>query len=162
MAYVLYGIFFLTCIVLVAVVLLQPGKTDAGALFTSNISSNAFGPRGTASVLSKTTIVAAIVFLTVAFLLSHPALTGNVSVLQSAAETPSEAPAEQPAVAPDVNANASAPASDSNANGALIETPATNQFTQQAANAAASTANNAVNANAAKGASNANKSAANK
>ena len=34
--------------------LLQPGKTDAGALFTSGVSSAAMNPRGTASVLSKT------------------------------------------------------------------------------------------------------------
>jgi protein translocase SecG subunit len=53
--------------VLVAAVLLQPGKTDAGALFTSNVSSAAFGPRGTASVLSKLTIAAAILFMLSAY-----------------------------------------------------------------------------------------------
>ncbi len=57
-----YILFFLSCVVLIASVLLQPGKTDAGALFTSNVSSTAFGPRGTASVLSKITIGAAITF----------------------------------------------------------------------------------------------------
>ncbi len=84
---------------LIATVLLQPGKTDAGALFTSNVSSAAFGPRGTASVLSKITIVAAATFMVLAFLISLPALQGGVSVLQSVGE---EAPAAGPETAPAV------------------------------------------------------------
>ena len=90
MIYVLYTIFFIASILLVATVLLQPGKTDAGALFTSNISSSAFGPRGTASILSKITIVSASVFMVVAFLISLPALQGGTSVLQSVAEPTAE------------------------------------------------------------------------
>jgi preprotein translocase subunit SecG len=110
-------LFFVACIVLVGSVLLQPGKTDAGALFTSNISNAAFGPRGTASVLSKITIVAACVFMFTALLISMPALQGNVSVLQSVGETPVEstAPADTNSnSAPATDAN-SAPATDSNA-----------------------------------------------
>jgi preprotein translocase subunit SecG len=137
--YVLYTIFFLSCIVLVAAVLLQPGKTDAGALFTSNVSSAAFGPRGTASVLSKLTIAAAVVFMLTALLISMPALTGNISVLSSAdttTETPAEAPAANPQTEP-ANTNI---ATD-NANGALIETPATNSFEAGANSAPAANAN---------------------
>ena len=128
MAYFLYGLFFLSCIVLVASVLLQPGKTDAGALFTSNISSAAFGPRGTATVLSKITIVAATVFMLSALMLAMPALTGDVSVLQTTSESSTETTApvanteqpaantEQPANAPvESNTNASAPV-ETNAN----------------------------------------------
>src|SRR5829696_1970123 len=96
MLYVLYTIFFVSCIVLIAAVLLQPGKTDAGALFTSNVSSAAFGPRGTASVLSKMTIAAAVVFMISALLISMPALSGNISVL-SGADVPAEETTEQPA-----------------------------------------------------------------
>ena len=108
---------------LVAVVLLQPGKTDAGALFTSNISSNAFGPRGTATVLSKITIVAAAIFMLSALLISMPALSGGTSVLTSVPETPAEAPTaantnstnvEAQPVDANANSNASAPATDSN------------------------------------------------
>src|SRR6266436_6312289 len=55
-----YGLFILSCIVLVVTILLQPGKSDAGALFSSSVSSTAFGPRGTASILAKITIGAAI------------------------------------------------------------------------------------------------------
>jgi preprotein translocase subunit SecG len=106
--YVLYGLFFVACIVLVATVLLQPGKTDAGALFTSNISSSAFGPRGTASVLSRITIVAASVFMVTAFLISLPAFQGGASVLQSVGDVPVE---DSPVVLDDANAN-TAPAAE--------------------------------------------------
>lgn len=164
MEVVLYVIFFLSCLVLIAAVLLQPGKTDAGALFTSNVSSSAFAPRGTATVLSKVTITAAAVFMLSALFLSMPAITGNVSVLGSNPEAP--------AGTADANANANAAANTatdtSNTNGALIETPATEQIANQIANAQAaestpanaSVTNSAGSAN--KPAANANKAAANK
>ena len=139
MLYVLYTIFFISCVVLIAAVLLQPGKTDAGALFTSNVSSAAFGPRGTASVLSKLTIVAAIVFMLTALFISMPAFSGNVSVLNSAGEIPAEKPAADQAEP--ANANT---APDNNSNGALIETPATNSFS----NSADASTNSAPAANA--------------
>ena len=146
MVYVLYILFFVSCIVLVGAVLLQPGKTDAGALFTSNVNSNAFGPRGTATVLSKITIAAAVTFMLTALLISLPAFNGGVSVLNSAAETPAEAPTE-------TNANTDvggAANTGDNTNGALIQTPATDQFTNQAANTASNSSSTAaVNANSA-------------
>jgi preprotein translocase subunit SecG len=111
-------LFFVTCIVLIGTVLLQPGKTDAGALFTSNISNAAFGPRGTASVLSKITIVAASVFMLLALLISMPALQGGVSVLQTTGEAPAEQPATNTAPSTEANSQApqtSEPASNSNA-----------------------------------------------
>ena len=90
MVYILYTIFFLSCIALIASVLLQPGKTDAGALFTSNISTTAFNPRGTAGVLAKFSIAAAIVFMLSALFLSLPAFNGGVSVLSTTEETATE------------------------------------------------------------------------
>src|SRR5215210_7450828 len=123
MVYFLYAIFFISCIVLIAAVLLQPGKTDAGALFTSNVSSTAFSPRGTATVLSKVTIAAATTFMLTALFLAMPALTGNVSVMSSNPDTNVEGEAN-----PD--ANSSVPATETvgdNTNGALIETPATDE-----------------------------------
>lgn len=119
--YVLYTIFFLSCIVLVVVILLQPGKTDAGALFTSNISSNAFGPRGTATVLSKITIVTATIFMVSALLISMPALQGNVSVLSSNPETPVEN-----TTGSNSNTNTAANASNANAAGEAENTNSTN------------------------------------
>jgi len=110
LVYLLYGLFFISCVVLIATVLLQPGKTDAGALFTSNISSTAFQPRGSQTILSKMTIAAATIFMLSALLLAMPALTGNVSVL----ETNAEAVTETAPVAEDTDTN-----SETNANSNL-------------------------------------------
>ena len=150
MTYFLYGLFFLSCILLVASVLLQPGKTDAGALFTSNISSTAFQPRGSQTILSKITIAAATTFMLSALLLAMPALTGNRSVLNSIGETPEET---APVVAPDANANANA-ATDANANNLpantiiITNTNAVNETINNANTATnASNTNTAANAN---------------
>jgi preprotein translocase subunit SecG len=97
LSYILYGLFILACIILVVVILLQPGKADAGALFSSSLSSTAFGPRGTASLLAKITIGAAAAFMLIALMLGLPTLTGSRSVLQS---TPESAPASTPTPAP--------------------------------------------------------------
>ncbi|MEO8074528.1 MAG: preprotein translocase subunit SecG [Acidobacteriota bacterium] len=113
MVYFLYTLFFVSCVALIASVLLQPGKTDAGALFTSNISSTAFQPRGSQTILSKITIIAATTFMLSALLLAMPALTGNISVLTTNPDAPTE---EVPVVAPDANANVDV---NSNANAAV-------------------------------------------
>ena len=98
--YILYTLFILSCVVLVVVILLQPGKADAGALFSNTLSSTAFGPRGTASLLAKITIGAAVAFMLIALALGLPILSGSRSVLQSIPEsapvaTPTPSPAQQ-------------------------------------------------------------------
>jgi preprotein translocase subunit SecG len=115
--YILYGLFILACVVLIVVILLQPGKADAGALFSSSVSSTAFGPRGTASLLAKITIGAAAAFMLIALALSLPSLTGSRSVLETTPEsapaaTPTPAPAQQasPASAPAISPASSKPA----------------------------------------------------
>jgi preprotein translocase subunit SecG len=105
LVYIFYGLFILSCIVLVVTVLLQPGKSGAGDLFSSSVSSTAFGPRGTQTLLSKITIGAAVFFMLIALVLSLPGLTGSRSVLQSQPEgqaapqqatpTPTTAPTQQ-------------------------------------------------------------------
>jgi preprotein translocase subunit SecG len=91
--------FSLACI-LILVVLLQPGKADAGALFTSSVSSTAFGPRGTQTLLAKITIGAAAAFMLIALSLSLPAVTGTSSVLQSGvSDVPVATPTPQPTTA---------------------------------------------------------------
>jgi len=98
LSYIFYGLFILACIVLVLTVLLQPGKADAGALFSSSVSSTAFGPRGTQSILGKLTIGAAAAFMLLALCLSLPFITGTSSVLQSG--IPEQAPAATPTATP--------------------------------------------------------------
>jgi preprotein translocase subunit SecG len=110
LTYILYGLFISACIVLVVVVLLQPGKSGAGDLFSSSVSSTAFGPRGTASILSKITIGAAAAFMLIALMLSLPAVTGSHSVLQSTEPEATPTPAPQPSPAASV-APAALPAS---------------------------------------------------
>ena len=100
LTYILYTLFILSCVVLVVVILLQPGKADAGALFSNTLSSTAFGPRGTASLLAKITIGAAAAFMLIALALGLPILSGSRSVLQSVPEskpvaTPTPTPAQQ-------------------------------------------------------------------
>jgi preprotein translocase subunit SecG len=120
--------------------LLQPGKSDAGALFTSSVSSTAFGPRGTLNILSKITIVAATLFMLSAFLLSQNALTGGRSVLESGA-----IPAESPATTGG-DANANSAVATENAMGA--NTATANTATDNANTAATTTNTAASNANA--------------
>ena len=130
LVYFLYGLFFISCIVLIATVLLQPGKADAGALFTSNISSTAFGPRGTQSVLSRITIGAAICFMLAALLLSMPAISGDVSVLNSAGGTRTQPTTPAPTEI------------DPNANNAVVVPAETNTTTP---NQTATNTNSAAN-----------------
>ncbi len=138
MVYFLYTLFFVSCVALIASVLLQPGKTDAGALFTSNISSTAFQPRGSQTILSKITIIAATTFMLSALMLAMPALTGNVSVLTTTPDAPTE---EVPAVVPDANANVEVNANtniNANANPA-VETNTNTANTQTNSNAVSNT-----------------------
>jgi preprotein translocase subunit SecG len=132
LVYVLYGLFILACVVLVIAVLLQPGKADAGALFSSSVSSTAFGPRGTQTLLAKITIGAAALFMLVALILSMPALSGQRSVIQTSPDeggaTPQATPAATPAASPQASAAPSAAANtgadNANTNANPASTPA--------------------------------------
>src|SRR6266849_167919 len=112
LAYTLDGLFILSCVILILVILLQPGKSDAGALFSSSVSSTAFGPRGTQTLLAKITIGAAAAFMLIALTLSLPAISGTSSVLQSgipeqtAVPTPSPTATAQPSPSPEPSASA--------------------------------------------------------
>lgn len=107
LTYILYSLFILSCVVLVVVILLQPGKADAGALFSNTLSSTAFGPRGTASLLAKITIGAAVAFMLIALALGLPILSGSRSVLQS---VPESAPVATPTPTPAPQSSPAAPA----------------------------------------------------
>ncbi len=61
----------LVCIFLIIVVLLQSGKAaDLAGAFGGMGSQTAFGPRGAATVLSKATTAAAVVFMITSIILS--------------------------------------------------------------------------------------------
>src|SRR5512141_2592334 len=88
------------CLFLIIVVLLQSGKSaDIAAAFGGMGSQTAFGPRGAATLLSKATTWAAVIFMvtsiTLSIFASRRATTGG-SVLQNMKNTPAKsAPAPQ-------------------------------------------------------------------
>ena len=74
----------IVCLFLIAVVLLQSGKSgDLAAAFGGQGSQTAFGPRGAATVLTKATTWSAIIFIITSITLSIFAArkTGPASVL---------------------------------------------------------------------------------
>ncbi len=87
------------CLFIVIVVLLQSGTSaDIAAAFGGMGSQTAFGPRGTASLLSKATTWSAVIFMLTSITLSVYASRrrGPSSVLGSAKTTQSKpAPAQQ-------------------------------------------------------------------
>jgi preprotein translocase subunit SecG len=106
MTIVLTIIHVIVCFFLVVVVLLQSGKAaDLAGAFGGMGSQTAFGPRGSATVLSKATTIAAAVFmitsLTLAILATRNA-TASGSVLERtkapAAKTAPAQPAKTPSV----------------------------------------------------------------
>jgi preprotein translocase subunit SecG len=71
MIYVVTAIHVIVCLFLVIVVLLQSGKAaDLAGAFGGMGSQTAFGPRGSATVLSKATTIAAALFMLTSLTLS--------------------------------------------------------------------------------------------
>jgi preprotein translocase subunit SecG len=80
----------IVCFFLIAVVLLQSGKSgDLAAAFGGQGSQTAFGPRGAASVLSRATTWSAIIFMVTSITLSIFAArrSGPTSVLSGVKPT---------------------------------------------------------------------------
>jgi preprotein translocase subunit SecG len=64
MLYVITTLHVIVCFILIVVVLLQSGKAaDLAGAFGGMGSQTVFGPRGTATVLSKATTIAAALFM---------------------------------------------------------------------------------------------------
>jgi len=99
----------IVCLFLIAVVLLQSGKSgDLAAAFGGQGSQTAFGPRGAASALSRATTWSAIIFMITSITLSIYASrkTGPSSVLSGVKPSQTSAPAKQaPSTPPTVPQN---------------------------------------------------------
>ena len=81
MIYLLTTIHVIVCLFLVVVVLLQSGKAaDLAGAFGGMGSQTVFGPRGSATVLSKATTVAAGLFMVTSLALSIMATRGGGAV----------------------------------------------------------------------------------
>ena len=102
--YVIITVHVFTCFFLIGIVLLQQGKgQDLASAFGGGGSQTAFGPRGSATVLSRATTILAALFMVTSFSLSV-IKSGRSSVIDQvpeavAVEEAAEAPAE-PAEAP--------------------------------------------------------------
>ena len=80
MLYLLLTIHYLICVFLIVVVLLQSGKAaDLAGAFGGMGSQTVFGPRGSATVLSKATTIAASLFMVTSLTLSIMATRGGRS-----------------------------------------------------------------------------------
>jgi preprotein translocase subunit SecG len=102
--YVITAIHIIVCFFLIMVVLLQSGKSgDIAAAFGGQGSQTAFGPRGAATALSKSTTWAAVIFMVTSIALSVFATrkAGSNSVLQgvrpSSTKTQPATPQQAPA-----------------------------------------------------------------
>ena len=97
--YVVISVHILSCLFLIAVVLLQQGKgQDLASAFGGGGSQTAFGPRGSATVLSRATTILAGLFMITSLSLSV-IKTGRSSVLDQLAPPAVETPADSPAPA---------------------------------------------------------------
>ena len=92
------------CLFLIVVVLLQSGKAaDLAGAFGGMGSQTAFGPRGSATLLSKATTVSAVLFMVTSLSLSILATRNaglGTSVLDTAPQRTTTAPAKAPAPTP--------------------------------------------------------------
>ena len=99
------AIHVIVCLFLIAVVLLQSGKSaDIAAAFGGQGSQTAFGPRAAANALTKATTWAAVIFMvtsfTLAIMATRRAGVGS-SVLSGTTSAPvKQAPAQTPAPTP--------------------------------------------------------------
>jgi preprotein translocase subunit SecG len=107
MIYLLTVIHVIVCVFLVIVVLLQSGKAaDLAGAFGGMGSQTVFGPRGSATVLSKATTIAAALFMVTSLTLSLMATKagkaggGATTILDKAKKTSTPAKGGAPAAVP--------------------------------------------------------------
>jgi preprotein translocase subunit SecG len=99
MIYLLTTIHVIVCLFLVVVVLLQSGKAaDLAGAFGGMGSQTVFGPRGSATVLSKATTIAATLFMVTSLTLSIMATRtgGAVPAIFEKKATPQKNSGQQP------------------------------------------------------------------
>ena len=98
MYYTVVALYVLVCLVLSLVILLQQGRGgDIASAFGGSSSQAAFGARSGATLLTKATSVAAVLFMLFALTLSIMGQRGTGSVVSGTSAPP---PAAKPAPAP--------------------------------------------------------------
>ena len=102
MYYVLIALYVLVCLLLSMVILLQQGRGgDIASAFGGSSSQAAFGARSGATLLTKATAIAAVLFMLFSLALSIIGQRGTGSVVSGTpAPPPAAAPKPVPAPAP--------------------------------------------------------------
>jgi preprotein translocase subunit SecG len=98
--YVVVGLHVVACLFLIAVVLLQQGKNqDLASAFGGGGTQTAFGPRGSANVLSRATTILAGVFMVTSLALSilRPRTSSFLDQVQTPQASPAPAASALPA-----------------------------------------------------------------
>src|SRR5512135_2688503 len=113
--YVLMTLHIVSCLFLIGVVLLQQGKNqDLASAFGGGGTQTAFGPRGSATVLSRATAILAGVFMLTSMGLSlvKPRASGILDRVPTTTSAPAPKPVASavPAAVPPPAAPATAPA----------------------------------------------------
>jgi preprotein translocase subunit SecG len=101
--YLIIVLHIFACLFLIAVVLLQQGKgQDLASAFGGGGTQTAFGPRGSATVLSRATAILAGLFMVTSLALSivRPQASGVLDQVPEAAGSPSPAATAAPATTP--------------------------------------------------------------
>ena len=123
--YVIVTLHLLACFFLIAVVLLQQGKgQDLASAFGGGGTQTAFGPRGSANVLSRATTILAGAFMVTSLSLSlvRPKESSVLDRVPAAAPSPSPA-AKRPGALPSAAPSAS-PAPQASPSAAKAASPA--------------------------------------
>jgi preprotein translocase subunit SecG len=107
--YLAFVLHLVACFFLIAVVLLQQGKgQDLASAFGGGGTQTAFGPRGSANVLSRATTILAAVFMVTSLVLSTVRPKARGVLDEVAGSTPAAsttAPARLPAASPSPTAH---------------------------------------------------------
>ncbi len=128
--YLIVVLHVIACLFLIAVVLLQQGKgQDLASAFGGGGTQTAFGPRGSATVLSRATTILAGLFMVTSLALSivRPQGSGVLDQVPEAAASPSPAASAAPVTtpaAPQSSLPAEAPAAAPSTAPAATPTPA--------------------------------------
>lgn len=122
--YLIVVLHVIACLFLIAVVLLQQGKgQDLASAFGGGGTQTAFGPRGSATVLSRATTILAGLFMVTSLALSmvRPQASGVLDQVPEAAASPTPAASAAPVTTP---AAPAAPAANPPTAGQPAEAPA--------------------------------------
>ena len=114
--YVVVGLHVIACLFLIGVVLLQQGKNqDLASAFGGGGTQTAFGPRGSANVLSRATTILAGVFMITSLALSilRPKSSSFLDQVQTPQASPAPGASALPAPAAPASTMPAAPAAAS-------------------------------------------------